>query len=79
MHPIVDDVCGHHKGDAGKQHAERILSCGDGYPAVRHKVGEPADQQLDKGDNSRRCKLDQTIVEQIGGVLLRKNPAPVYV
>ena len=79
MHAIVDDVSGDEKGDAGDERAEHILSGGDGYPAVRGEAGEPANQQLDKWNEDSREKLEQPVIKQEGCVLLRENPALVYV
>ena len=79
MHAIVDDVRGDEKGDAGDERAEHILPGGDGYPSVRGKAGEPANQQLDKWNKDSPEKLEQPVIKQEGGVLLRENPAPVYV
>ena len=79
LHPVVDDVRGHQKRHAGNERAEHGLPGGDGHPAVCDEVGEPADQQLEKGDGDGREQLEQPVPEKAAGVLLRENLPPVYV
>ena len=67
MHAIVNDVCGDKKGDAGKERIEGRLSGGNGNLAAGEKVGEPAEQQLDKRDQNSQRALNQPEAEQTDG------------
>ena len=79
MHSIVNDVGSYNKGDTGDQHIEHPLSCGNGHPAIRHEIGEPAEEQLDKWHNDGHKQLEQPIIEQAGGVFIYENLTSVYV
>lgn len=79
MHPVMDDVRSHNESNAGDKHIKHGTAGGNGHPAARCKVHNPANQQFDKWYKNSRPQLEHPIIKQIRGVLLRKNLPFIYV
>lgn len=75
----MDNVCSHKESDAGKECVEYILPGGDFHMIAGNEAGESADQQSEKWNTDSHKNLEQSIIEQIGGILLRENLVFMYI
>ena len=75
----MDNVRSYKESDTGKECVEHILSGGDFHVVAGNEADESTDQQSEQWNTNFRKDLEQSLVKQIRGVLLRKNPVFTYI
>ena len=75
----MDNVRSYKESDTGKERIKHVLACGDFHMVIGNEADELADQQSEKWNTDSHKNLEQSIIEQIGSILLRENPVFTYI